>query len=146
MGYSALTTLNVVTICHQSYCSIIDYVTYATSISVIYVFYNSKCVPLNPIDMFCPSPHPSPLWQPTVYFLYLWVRFCCFSFVNRDPLQKTKMYKVCPSRSRLCPEILVDKLKYLGWTIKIITLKWFWPSKWLFLLVESNPFHLFSKL
>ena len=35
-----------------------------------------KFIPLNPCNLFPLNPHFSPLWQPPIYSLFLWVCFC----------------------------------------------------------------------
>ena len=47
-------------------------------IHVAYLFYTRQFVPLSPLLLYCPSPLPSPHWQPLACSLYLWV---CFFFV-----------------------------------------------------------------
>ena len=59
--------------------SIIDYSHHAV-LFISYLFYNWKFVPFNALHLFCPSPHLSPLWQPSVCSLYLWVCFCFVLF------------------------------------------------------------------
>ena len=42
----------------QSYCSIIDYIPYPLYyIPVTYLFYNCKFVPINPLNLFFPTPN-----------------------------------------------------------------------------------------
>ena len=40
------------------------------------LFYSWKFVHLTSIQLFCPVPQPSPLWQSPVCSLYLWIYFC----------------------------------------------------------------------
>lgn len=51
-------TVSVVTMCTmQYYYNIVDYTPYAALfLSVIYLFYNEKFAPFNPLYLFCPSP------------------------------------------------------------------------------------------
>ena len=44
-------------------------------IPITYLFYDWEFVPLNPFHLFHPYLNPSPLCQPSISFLYLWVSF-----------------------------------------------------------------------
>ena len=53
-------------------------------IPVTHLFCNWKFVPLNLPLYFTHFPTPSPLWQPPVWSLYLWIGFCFAPFVHLD--------------------------------------------------------------
>ena len=54
-------------------------VLYFTSLWLIYVLIG--CLYLYCLSPFHPFPHPTPLWQPSVCSLYLWIYFCFILFV-----------------------------------------------------------------
>ena len=59
--------ISLATICSQSYYSIIGHIPYAVYyIPVAYLFYNGTFVPLNPLYLILPIPHPLSLWQPHI--------------------------------------------------------------------------------
>ena len=75
---------NLVTICHHR--KILQYHwLYSPAvyfIPVTLLFCNWKLAPLNLPLCFTHSPTPSPLWQPPVCSLYLWICFCFIIFVH----------------------------------------------------------------
>lgn len=71
MYYKVLTVINVVTICHQNYYSIIGCSLYnVLFIPVTDLFHNWKFVALDLLQLFQPSLHSSPLGKPPVLCTY----------------------------------------------------------------------------
>ena len=69
---------------HLSLCSywdIIDCICCAV-LTFLWLTYNYKLVPFNPLHLFSHHPHCPTLWQPSVCSLYLQVLFCFVLFVS----------------------------------------------------------------
>lgn len=79
--YEIMLIISPVTTCQNYYN--IDCISHAVHyIHMTYLSYNCMFVPPKLLYLFLPPPNPSPLWEPTVGFLYLGVCFCFVLIVH----------------------------------------------------------------